>query len=313
MELHKAIKKIIDSNGTDMICNPQIINYLLDYQAFKEKPATKQILRSIIDSGYADNILALTSNPCGWETKIKQYQHVFINTYGYKEELTTYVFDSIAYGLSLADNTQREISHKLIKDESITQSIYSEDNSDATREVPQLTIPGHYSYLLTEKYILGLYDAQLGKFTRVHAHLSEQDLKQPGLTNEENLALLDLLIAMRIIRYNYYSRDYDVCVSSIQDVRKLYRDYLHKSRIKRSFHNISFQDVKEGAKRLIKNRNTSEESLVKNIGLSDKAAKAIYTELKKIKIINEKGQLINPYISAGDIAEKIWDKIFETE
>ena len=51
MELHKAIKEIVASKGADMICNPQIINYLLDYQAFKEKPATKLILRAIIDSG----------------------------------------------------------------------------------------------------------------------------------------------------------------------------------------------------------------------------------------------------------------------
>ena len=34
MELHKAIKVVINSKGVDMICNPQIINYLLDYQAF---------------------------------------------------------------------------------------------------------------------------------------------------------------------------------------------------------------------------------------------------------------------------------------
>ena len=315
MELHKAIKEIVVSKGADMVCNPQIINYLLDYQAFKEKPATKLILRAIIDSGYADNILALTSNPSGWKTKFKQYQHEFINTYGYKEELAVYVFESIAYGLSLADNTQREIfpNEILIKEESITQSIYSDDNSNAPSEVSQLTIPGHYSYLLTEEYILRLYDTQLGKFTRVHAHLSEQDLKQPGLTDEENLALLDLLIAMRIISYNHYSQDFDVCASSLQDVRKLYRDYLHKSRIKRSFHNISFQEVKEVARRLLKNHNTSEESLVKNIGLNEKAAKTIYAVLKILKIINEKGQLINPYISAGDIAEKIWDKLFENE
>ena len=314
MELHKAIKEIVASKGADMVKDPQIINYLLDYQAFKEKPATKLILKTIIDSGYAENILTL-KNTTGWETKFKHYQHAFVDTYGYKEELVAYVFDSIAYGLSLVDNTQREIfrNKRFGKDESSTQSIISEKNSDAPREVSQLTIPGDYGYLLTEKFIIELYNAQLGKFTRVHAHLSEQDLKQPGLTDDENLALLDLLIAMRIISYNHYSQDYDVCPSSINDVRKLYREYLHKTRIKRSFQNISFQDVKEGARCLIKNHNTSEESLVKNIGLSDNAAKTIYTELKRLKIINEKGQLINPYISAGDIAEKIWDKLFEKE
>lgn len=113
MELHKAIKVVINSKGVDMICNPQIINYLLDYQAFKEKPATKLILRAIIDSGYAENILALTSDKNGWEMKFKQYQHEFIDSCGYKEELAAYVFDSIAYGLDLgAANVEPEIKPK---------------------------------------------------------------------------------------------------------------------------------------------------------------------------------------------------------
>lgn len=113
MELHKAIKEIVNSKGADMMCNPQIINYLLDYQAFKEKPATKLILRAIIDSGYADNILALTSDKNGWEIKFKQYQHEFIDSCGYKEELAVYVFASIAYGLGLgAANVEPEIKPK---------------------------------------------------------------------------------------------------------------------------------------------------------------------------------------------------------
>ena len=110
MELHKAIKEIVASKGAEMICNAQIINYLLDYQAFKEKPATKLILRAIIDSGYAENILALCANNGGWEIKFKQYQHDFIDSCGYKEELAAYVFESIAYGLGLnARNEEPEI------------------------------------------------------------------------------------------------------------------------------------------------------------------------------------------------------------
>lgn len=54
MELHKAIKEIVGSKGPDMIKDPQIINYLLDYQAFKEKPATKLILRDVINAEYAE-------------------------------------------------------------------------------------------------------------------------------------------------------------------------------------------------------------------------------------------------------------------
>jgi len=100
MELHKALKEIMDQKGVDMINNIQIINFLLDYQAFKEKPATKLILRDVINAGYGESILAL-QNVQGWQTKFKQYEHEFIDSCGYKEELAAYVFESIAYALGL--------------------------------------------------------------------------------------------------------------------------------------------------------------------------------------------------------------------
>lgn len=101
MELHKALKEIIVQKGVDMINNIQIINFLLDYQAFKEKPAAKPILRDVINSGYGEKICNLNSNAPDCQTKFKQYLHDFIDSFGYKEELTNFVFDSIAYGLGL--------------------------------------------------------------------------------------------------------------------------------------------------------------------------------------------------------------------
>ena len=101
MELHKAIKEIIDRFGEEMIVNSQVINYLLDYQAFNEIPATKPILRDIINSGCVKEVLLLRTNVQEWLVKLKQYQHDFINSFGYKEELVVYVFNSIAYGIGL--------------------------------------------------------------------------------------------------------------------------------------------------------------------------------------------------------------------
>ena len=56
MELHKALKEIVAQKGAGMINNTQIINFLLDYQAFKEKPAIKLIVRDEIISGYAEKV-----------------------------------------------------------------------------------------------------------------------------------------------------------------------------------------------------------------------------------------------------------------
>ena len=107
MELHKAIKDIVVQKGAEMINNIQIINYLLDYQAFKDKPATKLILCDVINAGYGESILAL-QNTQGWQTKFKQYEHEFIDSCGYKEELAAYVFESIAYALGLNKNGNEE-------------------------------------------------------------------------------------------------------------------------------------------------------------------------------------------------------------
>lgn len=103
MELHKAIKEIIAIKGVEMINNIQIINYLLDYQAFKEKPATKLILRDVIDLGYCKRIKAINSKDYNWHSKFLQLKQEFINTCGYKEDLASYVFDSIAYSLGWQD------------------------------------------------------------------------------------------------------------------------------------------------------------------------------------------------------------------
>lgn len=106
MELHKAIKEIVEQQGSDIIKNVQVINFLLDYRAFADKPATKLILRDIINSGYAEEILALKNEGIGWQIKFKKYQHEFIDACGYKEELAVYVFDSIAYALGM--NVEKE-------------------------------------------------------------------------------------------------------------------------------------------------------------------------------------------------------------
>lgn len=101
MELHKAIKQIIDLKGHEIITNAQIINYLLDYQAFKEKPATKLILRDVINSGYAEEILSLDSNNASWQIAFMKYERDFIDSCGYKDYLVKYVFEAIAYGIGL--------------------------------------------------------------------------------------------------------------------------------------------------------------------------------------------------------------------
>lgn len=105
MELHKAIKEIVDLKGDRIVADAQIINFLLDYNAFKAKPATKLILRDIINSGYAEEILSLDMNNAGWQIAFMKFERDFIDSCGYKEDLSKYVFEAIAYGIGLQLNS----------------------------------------------------------------------------------------------------------------------------------------------------------------------------------------------------------------
>ena len=101
MELHKAIKEIVNLKGIEIIMNAQVINFLLDYNAFKEKPATKLILRDVINSGYAEELLSLDTRDSSWHIKFLKYKRDFTDSCGYKEELVDYVFEAIAYGIGI--------------------------------------------------------------------------------------------------------------------------------------------------------------------------------------------------------------------
>lgn len=114
MKLHQAIKDIVSQKGKEMIANVQIINFLLDYQAFKEKPATKLILRDIINSGYAEEMLALNPNEPNWAISLIKFKRDFVDSYGYRDNLVEYVFDAIVYGIGLRiDSAEPKIKNSI--------------------------------------------------------------------------------------------------------------------------------------------------------------------------------------------------------
>ena len=149
MELHKAIKEIISLKGKDIIANAQIINFLLDYQAFKDFPAAKMVLRDIIGMGYSEKILSLDSNNQGWRTKWSQYIHEFTESYGYKEDLVFYVFNSIVFGVGITPNL-------MLQEQSSTESEESTNGNEAlVGKIAGLKLPsGNVSPYIKEKALM---------------------------------------------------------------------------------------------------------------------------------------------------------------
>jgi tetratricopeptide (TPR) repeat protein len=103
MKLYDAIKEIVKLKGKDIITDSALLNYLNDYHAFEERPASKLVLRDLVNGGYSDKILKLGHQDSNWTIKLKSYEHDFVDSCGYKEELVLYVFQSLAYAIDLTD------------------------------------------------------------------------------------------------------------------------------------------------------------------------------------------------------------------
>ena len=166
MELHQALKDIISQRGKGLLENPQIINYLLDYRCFVDKPATKLILRDIINSGYASEILSLDTNTPAWQTKFRHYVHEFIDSCGYKEELATYVFESIAFALDLkVYDEEPEIRRKINMD-----SFFDlDDEGSAQSPTPQKPTPPRPQVDPKDAYTIAMSFFKEGKYQQAKA------------------------------------------------------------------------------------------------------------------------------------------------
>lgn len=108
MKLYESIKEIVKNRGIEVIKDSSLLNILNDYHAFEDRPAAKLVLRDIINGGYSEKILRLNKEKAAWEVKIKSFEHDFVDSCGYKEELVLYVFQSLSYGIGLTDKKPGE-------------------------------------------------------------------------------------------------------------------------------------------------------------------------------------------------------------
>lgn len=95
MELHKAIKSIIDTDGVEIIKDTRLVNILGDLRTFDSIPASKYILRAIIADGYAQKLLSIGT----WNDESERLCNQFILTTGFQNDYVLTVFQSLAFGL----------------------------------------------------------------------------------------------------------------------------------------------------------------------------------------------------------------------
>ena len=95
MELHKALKHIVDTEGPEIIKDLRLVNILDDFKAYEDIPASKYTLRAIIADGYAQKLLDLGN----WDNQAVTLTNKFASITGFIPENVDLIFQSLSYGL----------------------------------------------------------------------------------------------------------------------------------------------------------------------------------------------------------------------
>lgn len=127
VSLNNAIKKAVLQFGADILTDRRFLNILSDFGAFKSVPATKTIMKNMIENGYCKKIYDLgkkkklfpffskgsfeIEKPEGneWKVKITSLTTSISKQNGFEEVLVVYVVDCIIYGLGWSDKEPEEI------------------------------------------------------------------------------------------------------------------------------------------------------------------------------------------------------------
>lgn len=113
MELHKALRSVIQSEGEAIITEVRLVNILDDFKAYSETPSVRYILRAIIADGYAKKLLSIGE----WNNEASSLITRFATATGFMPELVEAIFKSLAYGLEWLENVSisQEIENQKIK------------------------------------------------------------------------------------------------------------------------------------------------------------------------------------------------------
>lgn len=103
MELHDAIKTIVDQFGKDVIAEKRFVYMLADYYSFRDNPAEKRVLIVLVNDGYTARLLN-QSESLDISIISNQIIEDVCKNYGFREELVVDVFFGIMKGLSIKFN-----------------------------------------------------------------------------------------------------------------------------------------------------------------------------------------------------------------
>lgn len=105
MELHTALKNIVNLSGTSILKEQRLVNILADFNAYDDIPSAKFIIKTIIDEGFMEKFLANGK----WDMNCNKLIDQFVAMTGVAKDNVNYVFESL--GVSLGWNCNAPLIH----------------------------------------------------------------------------------------------------------------------------------------------------------------------------------------------------------
>lgn len=111
MKLQDAIKTLVKQFGESIVPEVRLANLLADYNAYGDYPAMQQVFRDGLKAGYGEKLLdAYMSNPKKVVDKSDILVKEFVKESNFKEDLVSYGFDCILFGLGCLSSVNEPIS-----------------------------------------------------------------------------------------------------------------------------------------------------------------------------------------------------------
>ncbi len=99
MELYYAIKSVIDLQGRDSLKNVNVINILGDFKAYEEFPASRNLIKNMVNEGLMEKMLIEFSGSSNIRQFLTTYKSALSDTLGFNTSLADYVINCLAYAL----------------------------------------------------------------------------------------------------------------------------------------------------------------------------------------------------------------------
>ena len=98
--LPDALRYIVERWGRDYLLNKGFINILNDFHVLKDIQAAKNILQMMLSEGYIHKFL----NSSNWELEYSIYAIQYVNDYGTRDDIVSFIIQSFGYGLKYTEN-----------------------------------------------------------------------------------------------------------------------------------------------------------------------------------------------------------------